>query len=200
MIIGVDFDNTIVQLDDLFFKAAREKDLVPAMASPSKEKVRDHLRSIGREDDWTELQGVVYGSRLNEAQPFPGVLSFFEQTCAKGIPVSIISHKTKTPYRGASTDLHQAAQDWLEKNGFYSKAKLERSNVFFELTKQQKLERIGERRCTHFIDDLPEFLSEPGFPNGVEKILFDPHGSSAARETQRRAASWSEISTWLLSR
>ena len=35
--------------------------------------------------------------------------------------------------------------------------------MFFELTKEAKVARIGGLGCTHFIDDLPEFLREPGW-------------------------------------
>jgi len=43
-------------------------------------------------------------------------------------------------------------------------------------TLAEKLTAIGERGCTHFVDDLPEVLGHPDFPAGVGRILFAPGG------------------------
>jgi hypothetical protein len=69
MLIGIDFDNTIVRYDRLFHHVALEKGLIPASVPASKGDVRDYLRSIGGEQDWIELQGIVYGVRMHEADP-----------------------------------------------------------------------------------------------------------------------------------
>ena len=53
------------------------------------------------------------------------------------------------------------------------------TNIFFELTKEAKMARIGALERTIFIDDLPEFLDEAAFPKGVERLLFDPKGENA---------------------
>jgi len=76
-------------------------------------------------------------------------------------------------------DLHQAAGQWLESQGFFDPDKIliSRGQVFFELSKEEKMKRIITLRCTHFIDDLPEFLSDPLFPRMSPRILFDPKGN-----------------------
>ena len=79
MRIGVDFDNTIVCYDGLFHRVALEQGLIPASLPANKGGVRDYLRQIGREDDWTAMQGTVYGARMLEASAFPGVLDFFRR-------------------------------------------------------------------------------------------------------------------------
>ncbi len=192
--IGVDFDNTIVCYDALFHRVARESGLAPADLPVNKSEVRNHLRRIGREEVWTEMQGCVYGARMAEAAPYPGVLEFFQACRRAGIPTCIISHKTRHPFRGRRHDLHQAALRWLEQQGFFDPAQigLSRSRVFLELTKQAKIERIGLCGCTHFIDDLPELLAEPGFPK-IERILFDPNGLYAGEKSFFRARTWPEI-------
>jgi hypothetical protein len=48
MRIGIDFDNTIVSYDALFFKVAREQDAVPADTPVNKVAVRDYLRKIDK--------------------------------------------------------------------------------------------------------------------------------------------------------
>ena len=58
--IGVDFDNTIVCYDGVFHRAAVERGLIPPELPVSKGQVRDHLRRLGQEHAWTELQGEVY--------------------------------------------------------------------------------------------------------------------------------------------
>ena len=196
MKIGVDFDNTIARFDPLFRRAALDKHLPVAPEDVSKSQIRDRLRRLDRENDWTELQGYVYGDLIKEALPFDGVLDFFRTCGERKVPVFIISHKTKTPFLGPAYDLHQAARDWLARRGFFDAAGLTASQVFLELTKPDKLHRIAAQGCTHFIDDLPEFLGEPAFPSSTQGILFDPQGDHASYP--RRAASWKELSARLL--
>ena len=83
MRIGIDFDNTIVSYDALFYKVAVNKGLVPSDLPKSKLAVRDYLRKINNEPVWTELQGYVYGARMGDAAAYPLVIEFFKtrQTC-----------------------------------------------------------------------------------------------------------------------
>lgn len=200
MLVGVDFDNTIVCCDGLFHRAAVEKGLIPAAVPVAKGRVRDYLLERDQEDAWTELQGYVYGVLIQDAPFFPGVLEFFAHCKQQETAVYIISHKTRRPFLGQPYDLHRAAQEWLESHGFFDESGIGlcRSQVFFELTKQEKLNRIAQAGCSHFIDDLPEFLMEPGFPAGVERILFDPNGDHSNGEAFHRATSWMEIQHWLI--
>src|SRR5690349_18737381 len=131
MRIGLDFDNTIVCYDAAFYRAARDRDLIPADVTPTKDGVRNWLRAAGREDDWTELQGYIYGARMDLAEAFPGVREFMRRAAAAGCALDIVSHKTRHPYRGQKYDLHQSALGWLEAQGFFDdKAlRLNRANV-----------------------------------------------------------------------
>src|SRR5262245_29862097 len=107
MRIGVDFDNTIVNYDSVFHRVAVEQDLVPPTVAPTKLAVRDWFRGAGKEDVWTQLQGYVYGPRMNDAEAYQGAFSFLSWARDSGIPVSIISHKTKHPFMGPRYDLHE---------------------------------------------------------------------------------------------
>ncbi len=193
--IGVDFDNTIVCYDEVFHKVALEQRHIPERIPVSKTLVRDYLRESGKEDVWTEMQGYVYGKRMQDAELFPDIRVFFQWAKISNIPVMIISHKTRFPYRGPKYDLHDAAEQWLESQGFFDEEGigLRRENVFFKLTKAEKLKCIGEQKCTYFIDDLPEFLTEPDFPKNVSRILFDPNENYSTEQHLRRVRSWKDI-------
>lgn len=195
MYVGVDFDNTIVRYDGLFHRACVDKGLIPESTPRTKSHVRDYLRSVGKEDEWTAMQGEVYGRRMSEAELFPGVLDFFRACRNANVELAIVSHKTRYPYLGERYDFHAAANRWLEEHGFFDESDigLRRDHVYFELSKAEKLARIGQIGCDAFIDDLPEILADASFPAQVERILFDP-GSSASHDLPfKRASSWTEL-------
>lgn len=199
MCIGVDFDNTIVCYDELFHRVAVEQGLIPASVPVAKGEVRGYLERYGKGSAWTELQGYVYGERLQEAAPFPGVLEFFGRYVGAGLPLAIISHKTRHPVIGPPFDLHRAAHQWLEEHGFHDSGRigLSRDRVYFELTQREKVERIVRVGCSLFIEDLPEVLTHPELPDGVRRVLFDPHGRHGANERLHRTTSWAEIEHWI---
>lgn len=197
--IGIDFDNTIVCYNAVIHEAAVAHGLIPADLPPCKGAVRNYLRRHGQEGAWIELQGYVYGCGMRAAVPFPGATEFFASYVRRNVAVCIVSHRTQYPFRGPRYDLHQAAHEWLDLYGFYDQQRigLARDRVFLELTKEEKLSRIRDLGCSHFIDDLPELLEDPAFPPGVERILFDPNGVHAASAQLHRATSWDEITALL---
>ena len=200
MIIGVDFDNTIVCYDALFPRVAVERGLVPASVAATKNAVRDYLRAAGREPEWTALQGYVYGPRMAEAEPYPGVQNFFRACREHCITVVIISHKTRHPFIGEPYDLHAAAQDWLKRLGFLSPdgAGLGPEKVYFELTKSAKLARIAACECTHFIDDLPEILNDAAFPANTAQLLFAPTATAPTIAGAHVFSTWPDLQSHLL--
>ncbi len=187
LMIGIDFDNTIICYDEVFNQVALERNLIPAELPHGKNYVRDYLRKLGQEEEWIELQGYVYGTRLSDAHPFDGVKDFFSYCKKKAIKFCIVSHKTLHPYIGHPYDLHKAAYQWLEQEEI-------NCSIFLELTKESKVERIVSQGCTHFIDDLPEFLCLPGFSKTMSKILFDPlgHHGDMYNDKMKVVSSWKE--------
>lgn len=190
MRIGVDFDNTIVCFDPLFRSAALEKKLIPKNAAASKAGVREWLRSKDN-NEWTRLQGHVYGRLICRAKPFPGVKTFFSRAARQGHSVFIISHKTKKSALPPFLDLHAPARAWLRKQGFSERA-------FFETSQQRKLWRLKKLKCEFMIDDLTEFLARPDFPKNVKRILFDPHKHHRSGRFDR-VSSWGQAARRLLS-
>ena len=197
MRIGIDFDNTIVSYDALFYKVAVNKGLVPSDLPKSKLAVRDYLRKINNEPVWTELQGYVYGARMGDAAAYPLVIEFFKFARDKGISIAIVSHKTKHPFMGPKYDLHKAARGWISDTLMDGNSNLvDSENIFFELTKEEKIARIADICCDYFIDDLPEILSMPGFPKNLKRILFDPEGIHNTDQLYAKLVPWQEIKTF----
>ncbi|MEM8782856.1 MAG: haloacid dehalogenase-like hydrolase [Planctomycetota bacterium] len=199
MIVGLDFDNTIACYDGLFHTLALGRGLIPDDTPADKTQVRDFLRRQGKEDAWTELQGLAYGPSIVDATPFPGAVETIAELAENGCKLHIVSHKTKTPYRGEPHDLHAAARSFLDHHGV-SPQLIPADRVHLCLTKADKLRRIADLRCTHFLDDLPEFLAEPAFPGATTKILFDPGGRHAEQSNTLRITAWPQLIDQLLDR
>jgi hypothetical protein len=195
MRLGIDLDNTIVNYDALFARLAEEHGLLPPHVAASKQAIRDSLRMQGREDRWTELQGIAYGSRMEEAVPFDGVDEFLRRCTKANIEWWIISHRTLQPYLGAPVDLHAAARQWLLRRGILAEKQLDR--VKLAVSRQLKLDCIANTECSIFIDDLPELLLDDQFPRGVRRVLFDPFDQNPDRAEYERAKHWLEIASLL---
>ena len=195
MVLGIDFDNTIIKYDELFHKIACEKGLIPVELPKQKNVVRDYLRETGIEDEWTIIQGEVYGGRIKEAVLFSGVLEALKKLNSKQIPINIVSHKTRIPYLGPKRDLHAAALNWLKSNRVIDSgvSGVKEDKVFFEVTKEDKINRIVQIGCTHYLDDLPEILEM--IPSGIKKILFSPNGTQDSYEDWKVIKSWKELPT-----
>lgn len=191
MRIGIDFDNTIVSYGTLFFDVASSLGLVSVSAPLTKDEVRSFLRQSGKEDEWTRVQGIVYGKEMHRAKLFPGVREFLDEAAGQGHECFIVSHKTRHPVIGEDIDLHEVARLWLKDNSVKLPA-------YFELSQPEKAARIRELRCEFFIDDLPEFLFAEVFPKDVRKIFFDPEGNWKSAVDAAIVRTWAEISGILL--
>lgn len=193
MHLGLDFDNTLISYDILFRKVALEQGLIPQETDSNKNAVRDYLRSADREDEWTKLQGEVYGGRILEAAPYPGMKQALRSIAGLNVPLTIVSHKTKTPFMGKQWDLHAAACTWLNQHGMHlsSGPNISHERTFFELTKQAKCDRILSVGCTHYVDDLPEILEM--LPETIIKIHFSPKGHTASNSDWLVMRSWDEL-------
>lgn len=198
-VIGIDLDNTLVSYDKLFHQLALEQGLIQTSLAVNKTVVRDFLRSEGREPAWTALQGLAYGTRIREAEAFEGALDFLREGRRRHWQMHIVSHKTREPIAGDPIDLHQAARGWLDSKSVHDEIGFPRGNVWLEVTKAAKIQRIRELRCDVFIDDLPELLLDPQFPAQTRRILFAPQGSSMKAPLANLiiAQSWAEITRLL---
>jgi hypothetical protein len=180
--IGLDFDNTLVDYDRLFFVLARERGLVSEALPPTKLAVRDTVRRLpDGELLWQRLQAAAYGGRICEASLFPGAQAFMTLARRCGMNIFIVSHKTRVAKEGRA-DMHQAALAFMRSKGFFDPAgpSLHADRIFFEATRRAKVARIGGLGLGVFVDDLPEVFVEPGFPEATVRVLFAPAGAEAA--------------------
>jgi hypothetical protein len=201
--IGIDFDNTIIGYDEVFCVEAKRSGLVDNGFVGCKQAVRDAIRlQPNGELAWQRLQGQVYGKGIAGAVVIPGVNTFLRRCEAEGCGVSIVSHKTEFGhYDPDRVDLRKAALDWMTANGLVGDFHaIPAANIYFESTRAEKLGRIGSLALTHFIDDLKEVLSDPGFPPKVKRILFSDREQAQANAPFVVCAKWSDIEEQVFAR
>jgi hypothetical protein len=136
---------------------------------------------------------------MDLVSPYPGFAEFVAAARANGHTLFVVSHKTRHPILGPKHDMHAAARGFLVARELVGTGahQIDPDNVFFELTKEEKVARASSLRCELFIDDLPEILGMAGFPDGMRKILFDPDNQFARPEGAGqldRRSSWAAIS------
>jgi hypothetical protein len=175
MLIGLDFDNTLACYDNVFSDEAKKKGLVANHWDGNKKDLKNELISFNNDSHiWQSIQGQVYGPSMHKAILFPGVSRFLLRCKLQGHAIFIVSHKTKYGhFDSTKTPLREAATNWMENLGFFDEKIfcLSKDNVFFEDTRQEKVERIKNLDIDVFIDDLEEVFAEESFPN-IKKILF----------------------------
>lgn len=193
MIVGFDFDNTIINYTNSFIKLSRKKNLVPEEKNKDKISIRNYLREKNIEDQWTILQGEVYGKNIMDAEIYKDVLETFKYLLKNNIKIKIISHKTKYPYIGEKIDLRLSAFRWIEDRilNKISNLKFSKSDIFFENTIAEKINKIQELNCDIYVDDLQEILDQ--LPKKIQKILFSPIYNIQENYNFKVMKSWSEF-------
>lgn len=201
-IIGVDLDNTLISYDELIYRCAVDASLIPATTRRHKKTIRDLIRQLpDGEHRWIQLQAYIYGEGIVGAEPFEGALEFLQECRRRGLQTCIVSHKTEhCVLDGKQINLRDHALDWLARNGLFEADRigLDRSRVFFESTRDAKIDRIRMFGCTHFIDDLEEVLVHPDFPAAVERLLFDPYTENGGAGSTKVFHTWKTIRDHLL--
>jgi hypothetical protein len=188
MLIGIDFDNTIVGYDALFARLAIEQGYLDEVPAGGKTAIRDAVRAEYGDGAWQVLQALAYGDRMGEAQLFDGFSAFVASARRLGISLVVVSHKSVfSNYVAGGPNLRYAALSWMRANRFFEPGGLGFSvdDIYFEGTRLEKVQRIARLGCTHFIDDLPEVFGEKPFPVETTRILFAP--SAGESETDTRA-------------
>jgi hypothetical protein len=173
VLIGLDFDNTIVCYDKAIARLADELFDLPPDLPRTKLALRDFLSQANREAEWTAFQGALYGPGMAYAEPFEQALETMQALKDMGHSLCIVSHRSLRPYAGPTYDLHAAARAWVEQR-LASDGLIENAMAHFHETRGQKIAAIRDLGCNAFLDDLPEVLEDEHFPSACWAILFDP--------------------------
>ena len=183
MIVGLDFDNTIINYNESIYWYAVNHGFCDVSVSRDKKTIRDRIRQLeDGEMKWRKLQAYVYGPGIMDGVLNRGVLEFVRACGEHKVKVYIISHKTKFAASDETgTRLRESALSWIRDTGFFDQTGLCRKDVFFEDTREDKINRLITLGCTHFIDDLEETFREPSFPQNVVKILYAPNAGITPR-------------------
>jgi len=202
MNIGIDFDNTIASYDKLFHEVALDEDYIDRSWDGSgKTKLRNYLRSQpDGEKTWMKLQGLVYGKYMHCAEMMPGVANFILSCKLRNHKVFIVSHKTEYGhYDLERISLRKEALKWMKSNRFFDPEYfgIDKKNVFFAETREEKVEKIAHLKCNWFIDDLPDVFKENHFPSKTKKILFGFSDPELLNDTVA-LGSWRNISDKIL--
>lgn len=200
-LLGIDFDNTLVDYDDLIHLVSLERGLVDSTQAQGKKEIRDAIRKLDNgEIHWQKVQALVYGPRMPEAIISFGAKDFLRECVRNQVKVNVVSHKTTfANYDETGTNLQDAALEWLEANGLFHTKEygLTHSDVYFEPTRQQKLDRILQLRCSHFIDDLEETFLEASFPESTQRILYSPQKLESSNPEIKLVGNWPLITEYL---
>ena len=198
MIIGIDFDNTIVKYDNLFKEVALTEEFINKNWNGNgKTVLRDHLRrQPDGETTWMKLQGLVYGKYMHGAEIMPGVANFVLSYKVRNYRIYIVSHKTEYGHFDPEMiSLRGEALKWMDTNRFFDPEYfgINNEDVFFADTREEKVNIIDRLNCGWFIDDLPEVFDEKHFPTTTKKILFGTHDPDQCQD-RMVLNSWRKIS------
>lgn len=181
MIIGIDFDNTIVCYDSVFLKIANDRGIDIPRGSDPKRALRNALQSLPEgEWQWSLVQGEVYGPGIMDAIPYDGLRRALEMLNESGHTLCVVSHKTAFPNAGEAHPLQTWALRWIER---HLSDILEPGNIHLCHSKIEKIATISRLRCDCFIDDLEEILSDEQFPQNTRPILFKPGAGKTLNRT-----------------
>lgn len=200
--IGIDFDNTIACYDQAFPYVAKLLGVHSDQKFISKFEFKKYIQHLPNGDYvWQRIQGKIYGKYMYCANIFPGFLEFVCLAKIRGYEVYVVSHKSEFGhFDDEKISLRQQAMLWLEKNCFFenNKLTLSRDNVFFEATRDNKIQRIKALGCTHFIDDLSEVFLDDTFPTDVFKFLYSPLSQLNSNQNFQVISSWKNITKQIL--
>ena len=198
--LGIDFDNTIINYDEIMYTLALNVGLIDSKIRKNKKEIKDAIRKRGGDLRWQEIQAQSYGKEIAQAVLNPGVWDFLMACKQQHVLLSIISHKTLVSNLVQhKVNLREAALSWMEKQGFFSNGGigLEKDQIYFESSREEKINCIKKIGCNYFIDDLEEVFTEPSFPKTVKKILYIPHPEALPKNYFLRDVtfffSWQEI-------
>ena len=124
MLLGLDFDNTLVSYDEVFRLLAINERVIDSSWTGNKLQLKNYLLSEPNgEFKWQLLQGKAYGKFMHKANLQTGVKDFLLQCKKKKIPICIVSHKTIFGIHDEEKiPLRDEALKWMHKQGFFKES------------------------------------------------------------------------------
>ena len=200
MRVGIDIDNTIICYDKAFALLAKKTGFdVPSSAS--KQEVKAWFHQHGLHEEFTILQGQIYGQFISMAHIFEGVLHFIADAIRQRHQLFLVSHKTKYPIKGDKVDLHEAAINFLSQQNIVCDQKpnaIPFDHVYFEQTLEAKVQKIADLNLDFFIDDLLVVLTHEKFPQISRPIWFSSETACDNKPQIQRCKSWVSINDKIL--
>lgn len=197
MIVGLDFDNCIVNYENAIKKLITDKNIFNSNESANfnKENFKEIIINRTNEDNWTLIQGSLYGKYIKYAKPYPNAVKIINNLLKKH-SVYIISHKTLNPFFGRRYNLHKSAQKWIKNNLIDQNKKplLNNNLISFNEKVEDKIKTISKLGCDIFLDDLPQILTHKEFPKKIDKFLFNPNNKKYDESIYLNSVnSWNEF-------
>ena len=200
--IGVDFDNTIADYDLVFEEVAVDMGFLAGRKFLSKADVKNAIISQKDGDiSWQRLQGQIYGKYMHKAKVFPGFIEFLLLAKIKGFTISVVSHKSEFGhFDDNKISLRSEALKWIIHNKLIETDlyKLQEKDIYFEATREEKIQRIITLGCKFFVDDLEEVFNEKNFPVEINKFLFDPLNKKINSKNFVTINSWRSLTKLIL--
>ena len=190
MHIGFDLDNTIAIYDDAIQTAAQGLENLPVDACSNKIALSTYLKKNGRNAEWTEIQGELYGPLMEHAFTTLGWKYVVQDAIRRGDDISIISHRTKTPFGTQEYDLHAYANAWIEKNVLSLFQELSTVRIYLFETLEEKVTAINTCGCDMYVDDLESVINHSMFPSRCRGIILN---LSEHKILSSRHKTWREI-------
>jgi hypothetical protein len=174
--LGFDLDNTLIDYSISVQKFCEQNSL---------KEFRNmiDLRKFLRETDqsgnkWQLAQEWLYTDGLTYAQTAPGAITLCNYLALNGFQMFIVSHKTIfTPLAFGNKPLREFATNWIKASKlavYFS----ENENIYYEASREQKIERIIKLDLAFFVDDLIEVFLEPNYPKMVKSFLISESESN----------------------
>ena len=202
MRIGIDFDNTIAWYDKSFRQLALEENFIKTKKNFQKKELKQIiLKQKNGSKKWMKLQGMAYGKYMKNAKIFPNFINFLILCRIRNYEIFIISHKTKFGHFDENKiSLRDEALKWMTKNNFFKKnyLNLNKKNIFFANTREEKINKINELKCDWFIDDLIEVLKNKRLKTKIKKIYFCQKLKNYNSEKIRHLYNWTQIRDQIL--
>lgn len=165
MRIGFDLDNTLICYDQLFAFSAHKLSYLtnpPAQKQALKSALMEKWGPQEGESAWQDIQAHSYGPWLEHAELFPNVLACLEHLANQGHQLFIVSHKSSHSHFRPAIGFWEPARQFL--NTHHVCKWVPDSQLFFEQTRQSKIQRITDLKLDLFVDDLADVLKDPFFP------------------------------------